>query len=76
VFIQPRKPPYPGLHQKKCGQQVKGSDFAPLLWSGKTPPGVLCPGLELPEQERQQSVRLGPEEGDEDDLRAGTPLLL
>ena len=22
---------YPGLHQKKCGQQVKGGDSAPLL---------------------------------------------
>ena len=28
--------PYPGLHHKKCGQQVEGGDSAPLLRSGET----------------------------------------
>ncbi|KAK4832381.1 hypothetical protein QYF61_022236 [Mycteria americana] len=37
----PEGQPYPGLHQKKRVQQVKGGDSAPLLWSGETPPGVL-----------------------------------
>jgi len=38
--------PCPGLHQEKRGQQVKGDDSAPLLCSGETSPGVLCPPLE------------------------------
>jgi len=42
----PEGQPYPGLQQKKRGQQVKGGDSAPLLHSGETSPGVLCPGLE------------------------------
>jgi len=24
--------PYPGLHQKQCGQQIEGGDSATLLW--------------------------------------------
>ena len=42
----PEGQPYPGLHQKQGGQQVKGGDSAPLLRSGETPPGVLRPALE------------------------------
>jgi len=38
--------PYPGMHQRKGGQQVEGGDSVPLLHSGETPPGVLCPALE------------------------------
>ncbi|PKU47027.1 rna-directed dna polymerase from mobile element jockey-like [Limosa lapponica baueri] len=30
----PESQPYPGLHQKKCGQQVKGGNSAPVLCSG------------------------------------------
>ncbi|PKU46697.1 protein o- case- hypothetical protein [Limosa lapponica baueri] len=30
---------YPGLRQKKCGQQVEGGDSAPLVRSGETSPG-------------------------------------
>ena len=33
----PEGQPYPGLHQKNCGQQVEGGDSAPLLRSGETP---------------------------------------
>jgi len=32
----PGSQPHPGLHQEKCGQQVKGGDSAPLLCSGET----------------------------------------
>jgi len=53
---------YPGLHQKKRGQQVEGSDPATLLCSGETPPGVLCPALEPPAQEGHGTVGAGPEE--------------
>jgi len=42
----PESQPYPRLHQKKCGQQVKGGDSAPLLCIGETLPGVLQLDLE------------------------------
>ena len=66
---------YPGFHQKQCGEQVKGSDSAPLLCSGETPSGVLCPALEPPAQERHGPAGAGPEEGHKNDQRDGTPLL-
>jgi len=53
---------YPGLHQKQCGQQVKGEDSVPLVCPGETPLGVLCPALEPSAQERHGDVGAGPEE--------------
>ncbi|GAB0178852.1 mitochondrial enolase superfamily member 1 [Grus japonensis] len=44
----PESQPCPGLHQKRCDQQVKGGDPAPLLHSCETPPGVLRPALGAP----------------------------
>ena len=71
----PERRPYPGLHQKKHGQQVEGCDSAPLLHSAETPPGVLHPALESSTQERHAPVGAGPEQGHRHDQRDGTPLL-
>ena len=39
--LQPRKPTVShGLHQRKCGQQVKGGDPAPLLYAAEASHGV------------------------------------
>jgi len=67
--------PCPGLHQGKCGQEVEGDNSAPLLCSGETSPGVLCPALEPPAQEGHGAVGVGLEESHKDDLRAEAPLL-
>ena len=66
---------YPGLHQKKCGQQDDGRDLAPLLCTGETSPGVLHPDVEYSEQGRHGPVGVRPEKGYKNDLWNGTPLL-
>ena len=66
---------YPGLHQEECDQQIEGGDSTPLLYSRETPTGVLCPLLGSPAQEGYGAVGVDPEEGHEDDQRAGAPSL-
>ena len=66
---------YPGLHEKKRGQQVEGGGSAPLLCSHETPHGVLCPAPESAAQQRHGPVAVVPEEGHKDDEKAGAPLL-
>jgi len=48
---------------------------APLLNCHQTPPAVLHPVLKPPAQEGYGVVGADPEEGHEDDLRAGAPPL-
>ena len=67
--------PYPGLPQKKHGQQVKGANSVPPPCSGETPLGFLHPVLEPSAQERHGAVEAGPEEGHKVYQRTGTPLL-
>ena len=55
--------PYPGLHQKKCGQQAEGGDSAPLLCSDETLPGVVHPALEPSALEWHVAIGAGAEEG-------------
>jgi len=62
VHSQARRPTVSWVHQKQCGQQVKGGDSDPLLRSGETLSGVLCPALEPSAQERHGPVEEGPED--------------
>jgi len=52
---------YPRIHQKRGGQQEQGGD------------SQLCPYERVPIEERCGGVGRGPEEGYEDDERAGAP---
>jgi len=67
--------PYPGLHQKKHGQQCKGGEPACLLCTAEASPGVLRPDVESSIQERHGPTEALPEESHRNDPRNGTPLL-
>lgn len=67
---------YPGLHQKKHGQNGEGGDPASLLCADESSPGVLCPDVEYSVQERYGPVGVHPEEGHRNDSRDGTLLPL
>ena len=54
----------PGLHAKKCGQQVEGGDSPPLLHFHETPPGILHLVLGSPVQDLGPA-KTGPKEGHE-----------
>ena len=49
--------------------------IVPLSWPREVPSGVLRPRLVPPAQKRCGTFGHGPEEGHEDDQRAGAPLL-
>jgi len=55
---------YPGLHQKKDGQQSKGGISAPLLHSGDTSLEVVCPAQECQAQDMDllEQARGGPQQ--------------
>lgn len=54
-------------HQKWRGQQIKGGDCTPLLYTFEAPLDLLHPGIGPPEQGRCRAVAAGPEVGHEDD---------
>ena len=68
----PESQPYPGLHQKQCGQQGEGGDPAPLLCADEDSPGVLHPDVESSVQERCGPVGVCPEKCSNNDPRDGT----
>lgn len=73
--MSPESHLYAELHQKNCGQQVKGDDLAPLFCTGGSSHGVLCPDVESSVQEGHRSVGTHPEKGHKNYQRERTPLL-
>jgi len=64
-----------GCITSSVASRLREGDSAPLLHSGKSPPGVLRPALEPSEQERHGPVGAGPEEGHKNCQRDGAPVL-
>lgn len=75
LIVQPGKPTVSWAAPEGHDQQVKGTDFPPLLHFRGTPPGVLHSFLGPSAQEGHGPLGVSPEEGCEDDCRAGTSLL-
>ena len=66
---------YPGVHSEEPGQQVKGGYPPHLLCPGEATPGVLCPVLGSPFQERQGTTGESSAKGYKDDEGTGASLL-
>jgi len=75
AFCSPESQLYPGLHQKKRGQQGEGGDAAFLLCTVETSSGVLRPDEESSVQGSHGAVGAHPEEGHKNDPGSGTPSL-
>ena len=73
----PESQPYPGLHQKKGGQQGKGGDPAPFFFAGETSPEVLHLCVESSVQKRHRPVGVCAGRGQKmiQGLEHGIPLL-
>ena len=64
-----------GCIKRSVVSRLLAGDSAALLCSGETSPGALRPALEPSAQEGHGAVGAGPEEGHQNNQRAGTPLL-
>lgn len=65
---------YPGLHQKKNGQQGEVGDNSTILLFDSSS-GMLCPNIEPPVQEDRGASGENSEESHEDNQSAGLSLL-
>ena len=68
----PESQPYPGLHQKTCGQQVEEGDPAHLLRAGEASPWIVHPDVESSVQEKHRPTGACPEKGHKNDPRDGS----
>ena len=68
----PESQPYPGLHQKKRGQQGKGGDPAPFFFAGETSPEVLHLCVESSVQKRHRPAGVCAGRGHRNDPRVRT----
>jgi len=64
-----------GCIKRNIGSRSREGILPLLLCSGETPSGVLCPVLGLSVHKRHGPVRMGPEEGHENDQKIETTLL-
>ena len=74
-ICSPGEQAYPGLHQKKSGQQGERGWLSSLLCPCEVPSGLLHSSLVPPAQDVCGTTRVCPTEGHKNDQRAGAPHL-